>query len=144
MDLEWLRELMKRAGENLVTNEITDDYTIWNILTALRGPDNVIPNDIANENLRLKELTTARIRGILGITKEDVCIRDQPLTDAEIKERDNLLEKSMHQNLRYQDTHFFLHFSLAISALERLGYDIPDAEKESLISLRDRIIIGIW
>ena len=142
MDFEWLTKLLERAREKEIPNKITGDYSLWNILTALRGPDNVVFNDITNENQRLKGLTTARIRAILGIEEDAFYVRALPLTPDEIIERDELLEKSMrqHPTSQFQNTHFFSHFILAILALRRLGYNIPNDEYDSLIQLRCKIM----
>lgn len=141
MDLIWLKELMERAKKKEIENKMTGDYTIWNILTALRGPDIIFSYDVTNEHQKLKELTTARIRGILGIPEENFYIRRLPLTAIEIAERDCLLEKSVNQtSTKFQNTHFFLHFTMAILALSTLGYDVPNAEKESLTILEEKIL----
>ena len=138
MDIGWLHELMRVARENVKANKITGDYSLWNILTALRGPD---LGDNA-ENQRLKELTTGRIRGILGIVEDRFYVRHDVLSPDSILERDELLEKSVRQHpiSEFQNTHFFFHFVLAMLALRRLGYDIPDNEMDSLVQLKTKIV----
>lgn len=141
MDFGWLNELMRVAREEEIPNQITGDYSLWNILTSLRGPD----MGVDRENQRLKELTTARIRGILGITDDRFYVRHRILSSDEILERDELLEKAVrqHPNSSYQNTHFFFHFVLAMLALKRLGYGVPDDEMDSLVQLKTKIV-GLW
>ena len=142
MDFGWLNELMRVAREGEISNKITGDYSLWNILTALRGPD----FGTNSENQRLKELTTARIRGILGIVEDRFYVKSDSLTPDEIEERDDLLERSVRSPLfdgPYQNTHFFSHFVLAMLALKNLGYDVPDEEKDSLVQLKTKIL-EIW
>lgn len=142
MDVGWLEELIKKAKEHDLSSELSGDYALWNILSALRGPDGFFPNDVQNESLKLKTLTTARIRGILEIKDPGLYVRLRPLSPAEIEARDDLLTRHVYQqmNTTSQNTHFFQRFLRAMLALKQLGYDVPIAEKDSLIPLYKNIM----
>ena len=88
----------------------------WNISTALRGPDFV---RIRIKKWRLKELTTQRIRSIVGLTDttcNGIC-SSFVLSTNEIKERDELLTEAPE--------HFRGHISRAYEAIEKItGYSL--------------------
>jgi len=94
------------------------DKFIWQVLSALRGPDDGDSN--------LKNLTTARVRSIFGLeacanSPTGAIVNDIPLPHRQIVRRNELLKKS--------GWHFKSHFEQAMSALQRLGYDVPEAER---------------
>ena len=97
------------------TKNIDTELAMWNILTALRGLDE---DSVLGE--KVKEYTTARIRGILGIDHFVPVINRFPLSDRDIAIRDELLKACPH--------HFVRHFKYAMEALARLGYDVPEKE----------------
>ena len=128
-----LEELLRRARRrypHYIHRDLRDS-SLWGVLSALRGPDATIVDELEesdSENFvntyTLKELTTARIRAILGIDTEDtgigVIIRKEPLTDDEIVLRNRMLKKI--------DLHFTSHFTSAMAELKDLGYDVPEKE----------------
>ena len=92
---------------------------IWDIFSALRGPD----EQIGEEGRRLKLFTTARIRGVLQI-KDSIAgtVLNRPLTLEERIERDELLE--------YANYHFVNHYHCAVEAIKVLyNYDLSSEEK---------------
>jgi len=116
---------------NIVENEhnsgsFTNDQLLWDITTALRGED--------GGNSKLKLLSTARLRGILGLevtvdhngetisTNSNIGAfsRQASLTVEEIRERNILLSDG--------DQHFKLHFKEGMRALRALGFSVPVAE----------------
>ena len=113
--LEELKDLILRA-ENAVNNEgysrdaILRD--VWNILAALRGPD--------NENGRLKLYTTGRIRAIVGLEFAKRCgtvVEASPLSDTDLEQKRILLRESTN--------HFRWHIEDAELAIYRLyKYDL--------------------
>jgi hypothetical protein len=72
---------------------------VWNVLTALRGPD--------SDNYNVKCVTTSRLRGALGLSGEDLAIVHYG-TPAEKAEDVNY--------------HFNIHYERALEALKALGY----------------------
>lgn len=91
-----------------------DTWEIWHIVSALRGPD--------HGNDRLKELTTARIRAIVGISSKHVTVHSYPLTIEERQERDILLsEASQHFRSHYRDACIAIRFFY--------GYNLQTEEK---------------
>jgi hypothetical protein len=91
-----------------VLNEGTQSSgDLWNILSALRGPDN---------NLGvLKGYTTARIRGIIGLESSDaliLSIMDSPLDADEKNKRDIALSSA--------DSHFLEHYGMAKLSIRRV------------------------
>jgi len=103
------------------------EQALWFVITALRGPDEdlVIQTEdghyYASDDV--KRLTTARIRGIIGIEKDKnlgVAVRTTPLTDVEIALRNKLLNEC--------SPHFASHFRTAMRILYELGYPVPPKE----------------
>ena len=93
-----------------------DATNLWDILTALRGPD-VTPLLTEVEQLRLKKLTTARIRRIVGLFLQYAMTTTVPLTEKECTERDLLLIKAPE--------HFRSHYFDAVRAIKMVyGYDL--------------------
>lgn len=120
-----LRELLSKTKEKKKKNKAedlektTNQSSLWAIITALRGPDN-------DNDEELKELTTARVRGILGLERDSVNVCYEPLTDEEITQRNNLLDK--RRNNPVFGDHFTEHFKNAMNGLKTLGYDVPEKE----------------
>lgn len=112
----WLEELIRRVRKL----NSTDLREMWPVLTALRGPDN--GNDL------LKDLTTMRIRSILGLENGlfGALVKHKPLTDSQVIQRNNLLNTG--------DRHFANHIEHAYECLQQLGYSVPlnemDFEKQ--------------
>ena len=98
--------------EKAKCNVVFSDNLVWNVLTALRGPD--------SDNDELKDLTTRRLRymvfphGLVGLNREE------PLSTKEVLHRNQLLENDKF--------HFKYHFQDALRAAKYLGYDVPDNE----------------
>jgi len=127
-----LEELLKRAKKKYPLNPDARNMSLWSILTALRGPDqttltvqkNAGKVVITMDPDKLKELTTSRIRSIIGLDHNGLAvkvgIRSKPLTDEEIAHRNRLMNRF--------DKHFATHFIAAMKELKGLGYDVPDKE----------------
>ena len=115
----------ERMGDVYTKSEIMDmrDGSLWKILTALRGPDFVVNKPgYVNTTERLKELTTCRLRSIIGITwgMNTGHIVPEPLNEEDIIKRNRLL--------KYAPVHFVRHFENALLEAYELGYDVPEAE----------------
>jgi hypothetical protein len=110
------------------------DCIFQDIITAMRGPDSVSHNLLnASEMDELKDLTTARIRGIVGIEQgHGLIVNSLPLSEIQIERRNLLLES-------FGSYHFAAHIKAAYSALGILGYDFPKTEKETLKT--DQVIV---
>ena len=122
MDKEASRTAIS-AVLDLARSEALHDYGsyTWDILSALRGPDYVKENFIPS--VRLKELTTARVRAVIGV-KEPVCgwALHSPLTPAEQEEREALLT--------HASPHFQNHYFNAVEAIKVIyGYDLWNERK---------------
>lgn len=92
---------------------------VWAVLTALRACDDQHRDN--QEDRRFKELTTGRVRAILGVGG-DFVIKKESLTKNDVQERNRLLNEHLD--------HFYTHFEHAMFALRRLGYDVPESELE--------------
>jgi hypothetical protein len=120
-----LKELLSKTKEkkketkDKTLEDTNNNSALWAIITALRGPDTK-DDDI------LKDLTTARIRGILGLENNSVVVHYEPLTDAEIVKRTALLNQRLTP--LWCGDHFAEHFRNAVMGLKTLGYDVPDKE----------------
>ena len=100
--------MTKREARKVIqqlVDAINDDNNkygldLWNIVSALRGPD--------NENSALKSNTTAEIRGAIGLVDNnfEVCkfVRRQQLNRKEVP------------------YHFSSHYHNAVTALKRLSF----------------------
>ena len=94
---------------------------IWDIISALRGPDYEF-KDI-EDNRRLKELTTARIRGVLQLEGAiGIAVETRPLSPEDRIERDMLLQST--------NNHFRSHYRYAVEAIKVLyNYDLNSEEE---------------
>lgn len=84
---------------------------LWNVLTALRGPD--------SDNTTLKEVTTARIRGVVGMAIQF------NNTGAVVSDDRSLLPEleTDHKSYSREPTrHFQFHYGLAAKALRYFGF----------------------
>ena len=105
--------------------ELLTEGCVWDIITALRGPD-YMKDDITDNfisSIRLKELTTARIRAVIGVKRP---VRgwtlESPLTPAEQEEREVLLT--------HASPHFHNHYFNAVEAVKAIyGYDLRGERK---------------
>lgn len=82
---------------------------LWNVLTALRGPD--------SEDQELKRKTTSNLRGAIGM--------DQFTTNTgAIVTKDNVLELEEQDDLMRTErtSHFGYHYRMATKALKYFGY----------------------
>jgi len=116
-----IREKYATDGDPSLRNEMT-----WDIISALRGPDQyeiiVDDNEIYPAD-ELKHLTTARVRAIVGFTRSmdtGLNIRETPLNNDEIVFRNKLLH--------HAEPHFTSHFRVAMRTLHMLGYPVPVKE----------------
>jgi hypothetical protein len=117
-----VRELIARA-ESHTEHKERDNIHLWEILTALRGPD--------SDQFTLKNLTTARLRAIVFPNSNIGLINKDPLTEDELKERDRLLFGDLsdeESDALGVSGHFSSHFEDAMLTAKLLGYDVPDAE----------------
>jgi hypothetical protein len=95
---------------------------LWNIVTALRGPD--------NDHNHLKELTTQRIRAAIGLregfTGGVFLARPSALSTDEIATRNRYFETD-----ELIEHHFKVHYYRAVDAISRLyGYDVATEIKQ--------------
>lgn len=130
--LEIKRERAKVALAELVA--VLNDggeasMELWDILSALRGPD--------TENLHIKDLSTAKIRGAIGVIPEkgsyyrNGAYISKDLFDAELSENDGFvldvggrlqeLHQRIYPNDEKQFDHFCCHAMRAIDALRKWG-----------------------
>ena len=89
---------------------------LWDVLTALRGPD--------DNNTGLKSVTTARIRGVLGLRPNGasgaVVDNGAPVhSEASGYDMFYKLKESVNESVLY---HFAKHYAHAVAALRALGY----------------------
>ena len=125
---EALIDLVERGKQD--KNKYADH--VWNIVTALRGPDLHAEDE---DVIDLKHLTTCRVRSIFldrDSVESDISglniqhmnamgyINTCPLSDELIEKRNALLDDS--------PSHFVYHFFDALIALIRLGYSVPVKE----------------
>mgnify|MGYP001573653966 FL=1 len=135
---------LNREGEE--THGLPSWTPLWDILTALRGWDNaperscsilarVSPTGATVEGIpdnplrKFKDLTTMRLRGIIGISHSafgsfGFCPseRVEPLTSEEIELRNMLLRNP--EVFR----HFGCHFMAAMEAAKLMGFPVPEEE----------------
>lgn len=119
---EKAKEIIKSIVDFLNDNSDLYGYCLWNILTALRGPDNI-------EDEELKLITTARLRYLIGIKTPHALTSDQTLRsfrsihDTEVSgwqgqlinsRKLNEAEEDMIKNLKW--SHFKTHVKNAINA----------------------------
>lgn len=105
---------------------LTSGY-VYDILAALRGPDFSFTRErvgasgrIADEvkTRRLKELTTQRIRAVVGmpVYQSSAMVRTSPLSKEEQTERNSLLwDKETPE-------HFRQHYEFAVAAIRNLYF----------------------
>ncbi|MHA1881564.1 MAG: hypothetical protein ACTSUO_00770 [Candidatus Thorarchaeota archaeon] len=132
--IESVEILLKRVYETY-SKEAKQDEALWNVLTALRGPDEITIDektfDISLKN-QLKEFTVARIRAIIGISPNaPFWVRHSPLHDDEILMRNKLLRKC--------NEHFKDHFIAAMRTLKDLGYKIPEKELNFVTTTKEEL-----
>lgn len=114
-----LREIQK-----VLKLESREAEALWSILTALRGPDAIYRDGCFVLHNKLKELTTARLRGFLidragcsGLLRRansGLTVRSSPLTLQEQRERDVLLRQPD------VDSHFESHISQAYNGVKHI------------------------
>jgi len=110
---ECLSELFTRTQLAFPYDPDLREKLLWDVILALRGPDDCP---------KLKPLTAARIRGILGMEKGlGPTVRSLPLRDNEVTRRDLLL-------FRHSE-HYREHFGRAMRGLHMLGYTVPFYER---------------
>jgi len=124
-----VERLLKRAKKYKPDHELplsdakNGESFLWDILSSLRGYDG-FGNLSAKEYYRLKDLTTGRIRAILGFDDafHPLALNTKPLTKEEIAERNELLQKIRGGA---KGSHFETHFLRALQSLKKLKYDVP-------------------
>jgi hypothetical protein len=89
---------------------------LWDVLTALRGPD--------DNNTSLKSITTARIRGVLGLRPNGAAgaVVDDGVpihNDASGYDMFYKLKETVDNTVSY---HFAKHYAYAVATLRALGY----------------------
>jgi hypothetical protein len=115
---ELIEQIVKVLNEDSKTFDLGDEESggraLWDILTALRGPD--------NGNYHLKEETTAKIRAGIGLKHGNVgyaTVSDSkplPSTDYRAVNRAILAKFPDDKN------HFSFHYAKAIQGLTELGF----------------------
>ena len=120
------KELTKREAQQALKSLVkslnkggTHAGLLWSILSALRGPD--------SEDFQVKSLTTARIRGAIGLSEDTVgtfaIINSKKLSAEELKQMQQILWKD--------GCHFGNHYRDAVRAIIYfLGYNLTIEEKE--------------
>lgn len=105
--MKVLKKLIKKADAKHIPSADRDRY-LWDILTALRGPDH-------SDEPYLKDDTTARIRGILGMEypSPSGCLINKTLFPSDY---------DFHN--RKGGNHFSLHIGKAVQSLRKLGYKV--------------------
>lgn len=105
-----IRDLCDRADK--YQGDYISARLIWDILSALRGPD--------SDDHDLKSVTTERIRGIVTSSSMSVGmpVREYPLSQKEKEVRGKLLKNSAH---------FSSHYWYAVRAIKELyHYDLEN------------------
>lgn len=118
-----IKKLLKQVVK--VLNEDTKESAmLWDILSALRGPDILYPPVLVRE---LKELTTARIRAAIGLrdnTTACFMVSLDPLSPENRSSRDSILKELTSL------THFRWHYQEAVKAIRELfKYDLIEEKK---------------
>lgn len=110
-----------------VLNDRSDAYAgnisrhLWNILSALRGPDAAISS-------QLKSRTTARIRGTLGLTSDGAFGGPAgALISMTLVEDLGSLEYT--EAMKTAGSHFVIHYENAVKGLRYFGYPTKTEEK---------------
>jgi len=103
-----------------------ESCNVWNILTALRSYDDIIINKNTIITELFKNLTTSRLRAIIGFKSQLFDCNPQPLTTEQIKKRNQLL---------YNLSHFRTHFIAGMESAKILGFQIPDEELDFSIGI---------
>jgi len=96
------KQLLERLVDFMNSKSDMPSLDLWNILTALRGPD--------SEDDFLKNKTTARIRGAIGLDPRGLFFRVST-------------EKPCTLNFNEMDAqdHFRIHYNNAIRSLKKFG-----------------------
>jgi len=114
--VDVVEKLIEKAKADAKAKDIDHgiDQCVWDVLTAIRGPD--------SGDYELKRLTTSRVRWILGMKVNSVgaIVNSIPLDDNDIIRRDELLTDGNH--------HFRNHFKWGLERLLSLGYEVPAKE----------------
>lgn len=108
-------DLVDRANKANIGNLSSVNSDVWDIISMLRGPD------IVNAE-RLKWITVARLRAIVGLDYSRIDKNYEPLTPYEMKTRDYALNQS--------NAHFQEHWRRAVISVRKLyGYDLNTETK---------------
>ena len=109
-----LEDIIARAKSKVRSNNLRNEL-VWNVVTALRGLDAETGDEV------VKNLTTGRIRGVLGLSSSNfLVVRESNLSCSELLLRDEALVRAPY--------HFQIHYRTAVPAI-RVLYDW-DLEKE--------------
>lgn len=110
-----LADILKRAKK--IKDYRERNRHIWNLVSLFRGPD--------DDNLSLKDLTTARLRSVVGLSNLDYApyiTTDTPLDSRRIIERTRRLHEGQ--------PHFQAHYKHAAEAVRKIfGYDLLAEQK---------------
>ena len=110
---KFIEDLHNRASKHPYLSDLRRQEDVWNILTALRSFDGPI------HDKGLKNFTTERVRGVVGLEDRHFSVRYEPLGKYEMLARDDLLYTA--------DTHFALHYSRAVETIRRIySYDLKE------------------
>jgi hypothetical protein len=110
---------------NFLNKEDEASTILWDILAALRGPDKYSPG------LVVKELTTARIRGMIGLNRLGLIISPCVPIASDFKNYGDAVEKTKSaldpskiaaRGLEAPyDIHFVRHYASALESLRKIG-----------------------
>lgn len=108
-----VKQLIDSMVSFLNTRPREEAHLLWDILSALRGPD-------AAHSEVLKEITTARVRGAVGLKPTSFAIVD---TQEPIYKDMNVWDMTTELSRLYRaEYHFAKHYGNAVKALKALGY----------------------
>jgi hypothetical protein len=118
---EALEELLSRC------EKFNDHRPLWDILTGLRGADQLTTGDSLEGREKLDHLTNHRVRYFVGIypprqADKAASYNSTPLTDEEQELREKLLESKAPE-------HFEEHYEAAVQGIRKLyQYDLEKEE----------------
>lgn len=114
---EALEELLSRC------EKFNDHRPLWDILTGLKGVDQLITGDSPEARKKLDSLTNHRVRYFVGLypprsANKEASYNSTPLTIEEMELRDKLLESKAPE-------HFSEHYEAAVAGIRKLyQYDL--------------------
>lgn len=110
----------RRAVAALVAELNTGNLELWDIVSALRGPDHETTGMLSES--ALKDMTTARIRSMVGLSDElPIVVNHGPLSNEQAAQVRLMLYNKQSSGSR----HFDAHVHRAIRAIQRVGLARP-------------------